>query len=90
MAPVESVPCVGCAFCCSERICRIGGMIYGHYKSPCPALSWDGNRFLCQLYLSDPSRYEGVLEIGAGCCFPTNSRRREIAKEPWKDTEGIR
>lgn len=74
----ESAPCVGCAFCCSERMCRIGSMIYGHYASPCPALTWDGNRFVCSLYLSDPSRYECFLEIGGGCCFPSNPRRRAI------------
>ena len=50
-------------------------MIFGHYAHPCPALVWNGTRYLCSVYLGDPSRYEHFLEIGIACCFPSN---------PWK------
>ncbi len=59
-------------------------MLYGHYTNPCPALMWNGDRYLCSLYLGDPSRYEHFLEIGGGCCFPSNPRRRNDSKEPWQ------
>jgi len=76
MAPTGSLQCVGCGFCCLERICRTGAVIYGNYTNPCPALLWNGTRYLCSLYLGDPSRYEHFLEIGGGCCFPLNPRRQ--------------
>lgn len=57
-------------------------MTYGHYKNPCPALMWNGARYLCSLYLGDPARYEQSLEIGGGCCFPFNPRRSGDTKEP--------
>lgn len=75
-----SPPCIGCGFCCAEIICRTGAMIYGHYKTPCPALIWNGERYVCALYAGDPARYELFLEIGAGCCFPSNPWREHVAK----------
>lgn len=78
----ESHACVGCGYCCCDRICRIGAMIYGHYTNPCPALKWAENRYVCALYLDDPSRYEQIMDIGGGCCFPFNPRREQIKKMP--------
>ncbi len=57
-------------------------MTYGHYKNPCPALTWNGERYLCSLYLGDPPRYEHFLEIGEGCCFPFNPRRSGDTRVP--------
>ncbi len=54
-------------------------MIYGNYTNPCPALRRDGSRYLCSLYLDDPLRYEHFLDIGGGCCFPDNPRRKGIS-----------
>ncbi len=71
----ESQPCVRCGFCCTKQMCRIGSMIYGHYTNPCPALRLNEGRYQCSLYLGDPARYEHVLEIGNGCCFPSNPLR---------------
>lgn len=68
-------PCVGCGYCCTTRMCRIGSMMYGHYTNPCPALIREGDRCRCSLYMSDPERYEAVLEIGEGCRFPDNPVR---------------
>jgi len=61
-----------------ESICRIGGMIYDHYKKPCPALVWGENRYKCGLYLSDESRFAGILQIGSGCCYPFNPLREKL------------
>ena len=72
-----SVKCIGCGYCCTKIICRIGSMIYGHYTNPCPALKRNGDRYVCSLYLDDPARYGGVLEIGEGCCFPENAMRNK-------------
>lgn len=68
-------PCIGCGYCCVTVICRIGSMLYGHYKSPCPALVKVGDVYRCSLYSRDPDRYGAGLEIGEGCCFPDNPRR---------------
>jgi hypothetical protein len=76
-----SQPCIGCGFCCTEIICRTAAMIYGHYTNPCPSLAWDGDRYICALYRSDPDRYEFFLEIGGGCCFPMNPRREHVTKK---------
>lgn len=73
--------CVGCGWCCSTRMCRIGSMKYGSYTTPCPALSREKDRYVCRLYLEDPDRYAEVLEIGGGCCFPSNPRRVHILHE---------
>jgi hypothetical protein len=73
-----SPACVGCGYCCTERMCRIGAMIYGHYTNPCPALERAENRYVCTLYLNDPMRYEHVMDIGRGCCFPFNPLREAI------------
>jgi hypothetical protein len=70
--------CVGCGYCCTEVICRTGAMFYGHYSNPCPALTWNGLRYVCSLYLSDPERYHQFIAIGDGCCFPLNPRRAEV------------
>ncbi|MDQ7781246.1 MAG: hypothetical protein RDU20_00110 [Desulfomonilaceae bacterium] len=77
----NSLNCVGCGFCCTQVICRMGSMLYGHYTNPCPALARRNDRHVCTLYLSDPARYEGILAIGEGCCFPDNPLRRDITKE---------
>lgn len=55
-------------------------MIYGHYTKPCPSLTWSGDRYVCSLYLSDVKRYEFFLEIGGGCCFPSNPWREDVTK----------
>jgi len=55
-------------------------MIYGQYKSPCPALVWNGSRSMCRLYLTDPDRYGHFLDIGGGCCFPLNPWRTDSSK----------
>ncbi|MFH0822591.1 MAG: hypothetical protein V2B18_07550 [Pseudomonadota bacterium] len=78
----ESRECVGCGYCCRNTICRLGSMIYGHYKAPCPALEWSGNRYVCGVYFSDPLRYEHILGIGSGCCFPSNPLRENVAQLP--------
>lgn len=76
----ESLQCVGCGFCCTTVICRLGAMIYGNYTNPCPALKWNGARYVCSLYLGDPQRYQCFLEIGEGCCFPSNPLRAELVR----------
>lgn len=53
-------------------------MIYGHYKNPCPALVWSEARYVCTLYLRDPDRYKGVLDIDGGCSFPANPWRNNV------------
>jgi len=80
MSSAEKRLCVGCGFCCTEIICRTGAMIYGHYTSPCPALTWLNDRYVCELYVNDPARYEHFLEIGGGCCFPANPWREAVMK----------
>lgn len=75
----RDLSCIGCGFCCTKVICGIGAMFYGHYTNPCPALELNGNRYVCSLYRRDPDRYEHVLAIGEGCCFPDN---------PWRSDRG--
>jgi hypothetical protein len=72
--------CVGCGYCCTTVICRTGAMFYGHYTKPCPALLWNGTRYVCRLFLSDPPRYEEFIAIGTGCCFPDNPWREDVAE----------
>jgi hypothetical protein len=70
-----SPACIGCGYCCKKEMCRIGAMVYGVYKQPCPALKKTDERYACELYRSDPLRYGEILAIGEGCCFPGNPFR---------------
>lgn len=74
--PVEDLvqprPCVGCGYCCKKVQCGLSIVSYGR-KSVCPALYECNGRYWC-LMADD---YPEVLAIGAGCCSPLNSARRE-------------
>lgn len=80
-------PCVGCAYCCKTARCSISFEAEGkYYKDPfealgepkeCPWLMYRGGRYRCKL----ARKYKKELAIGAGCCSPLNSTRREFIKQ---------
>lgn len=66
-------PCVGCGYCCWEATCFLGFKFYGIIH-PCPALYWDEYQYRCKL----ADDFANHLYIGAGCCSPLNTWRKDI------------
>ncbi|MDD2671952.1 MAG: hypothetical protein PHG91_13715 [Syntrophales bacterium] len=81
----EILPCVGCGYCCFERICTFGAVRHPEFKGVvCPELEWNGVRYVCKIMspqekLSDFYRTE--LQTGQGCRFYLN---------PWRNNVRIR
>ena len=72
--------CVGCGFCCRKAPCIASLRLTGGSRE-CPFLLWDGKRYwceLCQMSGESGQRYREQLVIGAGCCCPMNTDRRDI------------
>jgi len=65
--------CVGCGYCCITATCSIGLYLYG-LNVRCPALKWNGKRYLCELV----DLYKNALAIGEGCCAPLNTWRERV------------
>jgi len=65
--------CVGCGYCCITAKCSIGLFLYGQ-NGRCPALKWNGRRYLCELV----DLFKDALAIGAGCCAPLNTWREKV------------
>jgi len=75
-------PCLGCGFCCKTARCSVSyqaeddcpelavGMSSGE---TCPFLYHDGIQWRCKL----SGMYRVALAIGAGCCSPLNTKRKE-------------
>lgn len=81
--------CTGCGFCCMKAPCGIAARIYGAVTE-CPALRWNGSRYVCQL-VSLPSPmgggYAKELSIGEGCCCGLNSWRQEAPRPRKREAE---
>jgi hypothetical protein len=50
--------------------------LYGH-SGRCPALSWNGSRYICELAFL----YKSALAIGQACCAPYNTWREKVRKK---------
>ena len=77
---IETKDCRGCGFCCKKTPCDCARRVYGPVKK-CPALSWDGKRYWCELCRKPGEigeRYRAELYVGAGCCCGLNSDRQNI------------
>lgn len=71
--------CLGCGYCCLKAMCALGTIRLGTYKDRCPYLRWNGRRYLCDLYLSDPKSLGEKMAIGAGCSSSLfNDWRKEV------------
>jgi hypothetical protein len=66
-------PCVGCGYCCITARCSIGLFLFGQ-EGRCPALKWNGNRYMCDLV----DLYKNALNIDRGCCAPLNTWREKV------------
>jgi hypothetical protein len=69
-------PCVGCGYCCITATCSIGLFLFGK-NGQCPALRWNGSRYICDLV----DIYKNALAIGKGCCAPQNTWREKVSKK---------
>ncbi|MBI3446272.1 MAG: hypothetical protein HY055_13170 [Magnetospirillum sp.] len=49
--PEFGAPCNGCGVCCALELCPLGILRFGRIAGPCPALDWDGERYVCGLLL---------------------------------------
>lgn len=71
--PAAGAPCNGCGVCCAIAPCPLSHFLLGHRRGPCPALTWQSDRYVCGLVVAPkgwvrwlPRRL--VLRwIGVGC-----------------------
>lgn len=61
--PGYGSPCNGCGFCCAAEPCQIARDFAGFTEGPCPAMEFEGERFVCGI-VKAPSRYIGTPEFG--------------------------
>ena len=75
--------CIGCGYCCRAAQCGLSVRVYGHVEI-CPALVYHDERYWCSLVerARGPLKDDLVSElaIGAGCCSPLNSDRKNIPR----------
>jgi hypothetical protein len=97
---VISLPptCVGCGFCCKESICLVGIRYFisldkeiklADLKDGCPALTWNGQRYVCELVSIPGQEGEDLredLNIGTKCCSPETNWRNDIKERKNKKT----
>lgn len=88
IADAKIKACVGCGYCCKTAPCALAVRIYGNITS-CPELIWDedAHRYWCRACKGEGglrAEYRAELFIGAGCCSPLNSDRKNIPAPPRK------
>jgi hypothetical protein len=77
--------CVGCGYCCIKAQCNISRVMLGDHKR-CPALKWNGKRYLCEL--AKDKKIADSLAIGAGCSSSLfNIWRRDIREHDRSEIE---
>lgn len=84
--------CVGSGFCCKKKPCGIAIKKYGHsWTSPCPSLTYAGNRYWCKEYSAvGPEVF--LLEAGGvntGCCAPLGNVRRNEMVNKLKEVNNV-
>lgn len=71
-------PCLGCGYCCQKERCTVSSLLYiAHLGDDCPALQWNGLRYICKAIIEHPE-LGSMLSIGEGCSSPLNSWRQEV------------
>ena len=82
-------PCVGCGYCCITARCSASVRIWPSSNiEDCPALIWNGTRYVCDLMLKNGKMgfdYRQELYEGAGCCSGLNSWRSDVKVRRDKD-----
>lgn len=68
--PEPGVPCNGCGVCCVLAPCPLSRLLLGHRRGTCPALTWQGDRYVCGLV---------VAPTGVARWLPQRLVRRWIA-----------
>jgi hypothetical protein len=63
--------CVGCGYCCIKVPCAQSLHTWG--KRDCPALVWNGKRYICE-----KAGQWSELYIGEGCCASLNTWRLDV------------
>jgi hypothetical protein len=72
------LPCVGCGWCCLDNPCEVSHQAFG-YTSRCPALTWTGARYICDLVVRPVAGVDLTpLFVGQGCCARHNAWREDV------------
>lgn len=71
--PPLRAPCNGCGVCCALTACPLSYLLLRHRQGICPALRWQGERYVCGLVVAPrgwvrfvPRRLR-LRWIGASC-----------------------
>jgi len=92
----ERFDCVGCGYCCIKHPCASGRAAYPAAIARgevCPALFWNGHRYVCNLMLKAGNTgdfYKWVLHAGLGCRSHQNPWRRDVKERSGDDIKLIR
>jgi hypothetical protein len=54
--PSWGEPCNGCGICCAAEPCPLGQIVFLRRSGSCPALAWQGERYVCGL-VTNPMHY---------------------------------
>jgi len=73
--PDEGAPCNGCGVCCALSPCPLSRFLLGHRKEACPALRWEGARYVCGLLVAPDGLARWLpgwlvlrwIGVGCGC-----------------------
>lgn len=50
--PAFGAPCTGCGVCCALFPCPLSRFLLRHRDGACPALVWEGARYVCGLVVA--------------------------------------
>ncbi|MFN4148582.1 MAG: hypothetical protein ACK4E4_03430 [Rhodocyclaceae bacterium] len=50
--PAFGAPCNGCGVCCALTPCPLSRLSLRHRDGSCPALTWQGERYVCGLVVA--------------------------------------
>ena len=63
--PVYGEPCNNCGLCCRVEACRVSVAVFQSHQTPCIALEFHDDKFLCGLALN-PEKYLNMSHLGQG------------------------
>ncbi|WP_078717951.1 hypothetical protein [Paucidesulfovibrio gracilis] len=77
----ESLPCVGCGWCCLHDQCDLSHRLHGYCRR-CPEVYWSEElgRYLCALvgHVERDREARRALFVGMGCCYPASPWREDV------------
>jgi len=89
---LDNNDCNGCGYCCLRAPCPFFYLYYGATVEDriCPYLQWNGDRYVCNLYLKNQEKFGKELYIGEGCSSGMNDWRWDVRERTESEVRMIR